>query len=179
MDNNDFEQQFTQNVKKTMPAKSATTTGDSLSKLPLVVAIVLGIVTLIESIILIVTLINFFQVVNPVEEEISVDVEEYDTIGDEDEFTGYNDNDELVWLNLTCTNEDSNSKYVFTKTKDFQQFKGSDIVNSGTYSIVNDTLVSLSGDGGKVLFYDGYSVADGLTIYDCDFDVEESVDTEE
>ena len=177
MDNNNFEQQFTQNVKSVTPVQSVVA-GEGSSKLPLIISIVLGAVTLIESIILVVTLVNFFQVVNPAEEEINADVEEYDTIGDEDEFVGYNDNDEVDWLNLTCTNEETGNQYVLTQSKNFQKYENSSLVNSGSYAVFNDSLVSLSGDEGKVLFFDGYSIADGLTVYDCDFDLEESVETD-
>ena len=148
------------------------------SKLPLIISIVLGAVTLIESIILVITLVNFFQVVNPIEEGINPDVEEYDTIGDDDEFVGYNDDDEVDWLNLTCTNEETGNQYVLTQSKNFQKYENSSLVNSGSYAVFNDSLISLSGDEGKVLFFDGYSIADGLTVYDCDFDLEESVETD-
>ena len=176
MDNNNFEQQFTQNVKSAMPAKPVANTGDGSSRLPLVVAIVLGVITLVETVILAVTLVNFFQVVNPAEEEAIES--DYEPFSGEDESTGYNDDDELVWLNVTCTNKDSDSKYVFTKSKSYQLYNGSNLVNSGSYTIVNDSLVSLSGNEGKVLFYDGWSIADGLTIYDCDFEVEETTEAE-
>ncbi len=175
--NNNFEQQFTQNVKSVTPVQSVAA-GEGSSKLPLIISIVLGAVTLIESIILVVTLVNFFQVVNPTEEEINADVEEYDTIGDDDEFVGYNDDDEVDWLNLTCTNEETGNQYVLTQSKSFQKYENSSLVNSGSYAVFNDSLISLSGDEGKVLFFDGYSIADGLTVYDCDFDLEESVETD-
>ena len=148
--NNNFEQQFTQNVKSVTPVQSVAA-GEGSSKLPLIISIVLGAVTLIESIILVVTLVNFFQVVNPTEEEINADVEEYDTIGDDDEFVGYNDDDEVDWLNLTCTNEETGNQYVLTQSKSFQKYENSSLVNSGSYAVFNDSLVSLSGDEGKVM----------------------------
>ncbi len=177
MDNNNFEQQFSQNVKSTMPAPAPVAVGGDSSKLPLIVAAILGVVTLVESIILIVTLINFFQAVNP-EEEVITSEDTYLDIG-EDGLSGYDDEGNLIWLNLTCTNKESGDKYVLTESKNFQ-FSGSSQTNSGTYTITNDSLISLSGaNGNKVIFYDGYSLADQLTVYDCDFDVEQPAESEE
>ena len=175
MDNNNFEQQFSQNVKSTVPAQSVTLREEP-SKLPLIIAVVLAAITLIESIILVITLVNYFQEMAPVEDDI-ISEGDYGII--DDGLSGYSNDGDLIWLNLTCTNEDSGDKIVLTESKTIQQYKNSSIVGNNTYSIVNDSLISLSGDENKVLFYDGYSIADGLKIYDCDFNVEESTNTEE
>ncbi len=178
MDNNNYEQQFSQNVKSTMPAPAPIAVGGESSKLPLIVAAILGVVTLVESIILIVTLINFFQLANPGEEDVITSEDTYLDIG-EDGTSGYDDDGNLVWLNLTCTNSESGDKYTLTESGSYQ-FSGSSQTGSGEYTIVNDSLISLTGaSGNKVLFYDGYSIADELTLYDCDFDIEEPAETEE
>ena len=175
MDNNDFEQQFTQKVKSSVPPAQPVAVREEPSKLPLIIAAVLAAITLIESIVLVITLINYFQIINPIEDD---NIAESDYFVD-DGLSGYDENGSLIWLNLTCTNKDSGDKIVLTESKSFQQYKGSSVTESNTYTIVNDSLISLSGDEEKVLFYDGYSIADGLKIYDCDFDVEETTNTEE
>lgn len=175
MDNNDFEQEFSQKVKSSVsPSKPVTVSGEP-SRLPLIIAAVLAAITLIESIILVITLVNYFQEMNPIVDDAVVEEDYYV----EDGLSGYDNDGNLIWLDLTCTNKDSGDKIILSKSNTLQQFEGSTLVKSSTYSIVNDSLISLSGDEGKVLFYDGWSVADGLKIYDCDFDVEETTSTAE
>ena len=59
MDNNDFEQQFTKNLKDSAPVVAQPMEASvGSSKLPLIVAIVLAVVTLLESIALIIALNN-------------------------------------------------------------------------------------------------------------------------
>jgi hypothetical protein len=44
------------------------------------------------------------------------------------------------------------------------------LIDNGIYDLVNGSLVALK-DGEevkKVLYYDGYNVADGLSLYRCD-----------
>ena len=179
MNNDNFEQQFSQKVKATMPpAPAAPVVATGGSSLPLIVAIVLGVITLLESVVLIFTLINYFQLANPGEVETVPEAEYIE--GGDDGLSGYDDSGNLIWLNLTCTNKESGNKFVLTKSNKYQYYTGSTISESGDYAIVNDNLVSLSGsNSSKVIYYDGYSLADSLTLYDCDFDVETTSNTEE
>lgn len=170
MDNsNSFEQQFAQNLKATaQPVQYYNTnpSGNSgNSKLSLVIIISLAAITLVESIVLLITLRNYFSTVNnyfALSEEYSrgtttTDDEENDNV---DNVYIYDDNENLTAMDVTCTTADGNS-YSFTNTG---TYTGGGI--SGTYTITNDSLISLSGSS-KVLYYDGSTVADGLTIYEC------------
>lgn len=175
MDNSsNFEQQFTQNLKATAPqqpmmyeAKLEGTSGNS--KLSLVVIIALAAITLLESIVLIITLSNYFTAVNDYF-AIEDDYEgEEDIISDDDIYNAYvyDSNYNLTAMELTCTADDGSS-YSFTKSN---SYTGGG--NSGAYTITNDSLVSLSGSG-KVLYYDGFDLADGLTIYKCETNATET-----
>ena len=169
MDNNsNFEQQFTQNLKAS--AAPVADSSSSSSKLPLVVAIALAAVTLVESIVLIVTLSNYFSLVGSMNEtEVVEESIPEDSLVDNN-YT-YDDSDNLVSMNVKCTN--GNGVSYDLKTDNSYTLSGSDSANAtGTYTITNDSLVSLSGSN-KVLYYDGISLADGLTIYECEEDVSE------
>ena len=166
MDNNsNFEQQFTQNLNAGAPTMQPIETTTGSSKLPLIVAIALAAITLVESIVLIITLSNYFSLAN---DTYSEDIEEESAVDEVivDNNYNYDDNDNLVSLNATCTN---NSGATYTlKTDNSYTLSGSDSANtSGTYTVTNDSLISLSGSN-KVLYYDGISLADGLTIYECE-----------
>lgn len=177
MDNNDFEQQFTQNIKASIAQPSVQsptayepssthTAGAITNKFPLIIAIALAAVTLVESIALIITLNNYFSYVNDdyIEEDDTEDiVTQYDNYV-------YDDDYNLTAINLTCKNDDGTS-YVFTTDGKYQALNSSSsLSNFGTYTITNDSLISLNNTDGtnKVLYYDGFSVADGLTIYSCE-----------
>lgn len=167
MDNTgNFEQQFTQNVKSaaTQPVYEAKLgSAPSGSKLPIVIAIALAAIVLVESIALIITLGNYFSLTNNSgTEEI-----EMDNAYQEDSDYVYNDNDELTAIKLTCEAPDG-SYYVFDVNNKYEEHNStSAIANSGTYKITHDKLISLS-NGDKILYYDGFEIADGLTIYSCE-----------
>ena len=184
MDNNDFEQQFAQNVKAsvTQPAvqsptayePSTTHTASTITnKLPLIIAIALAAVTLVESIALIITLSNYFSIVNGDYEEgiDTVDSEDYL----DDNFV-YDDSYNLVAVNLNCTTE-GGAKLTLTADSKYQLLSAPNSLNEfGTYTITNDSLISLNNTDGtsKVLYYDGFNIADGLTIYSCEEPTSES-----
>ena len=164
MDNN-FEQQFTQNVKSTMPQQPVAIKNDN-SKLILIIAIALAAITLVESIALIITLTNFFSSGDDYDDTAVSD--EY-FVDEEDDSYGYDDDGNLSWLNITCKAEDG-SQYTLSQAKTYEQRNSSSsIVGSGDYSIVDDDLISLTGASEeKVLYYNGFDLADGLKIYYCD-----------
>ena len=164
MDNNgNFEQQFTQNLKATAaPAPMATSTSSSASKLPLVIAIALAAITLVESIALVITLSNYFAITSGEDEGYEVPVDEV-----VDANYVYDNNYDLTAINFTCTAEDG-SYYNLTTDNQFEQYNGAgSLAASGSYTIKNDSLISLSGSN-KVLYYDGFDIADGLTVYICE-----------
>lgn len=165
MDNNSFEQQFTQKVKATtVPLPTAPIPDNNSSKLPLIIAIVLALVTLIESIILIITLNNYFSITS-VEGEEAYEIPEDEALLENAYI--YDDDSNLVAMSLSCTNEDG-TYYNFNTDNQFEQHNANGaLTTSGSYTITNDNLISLSGSN-KVLYFDGFGIADGLTIYNCE-----------
>ena len=164
MDNNgNFEQQFTQDLKTVAPAPvKAPSTGSN--KVLLAVTIALIVITLVESIALVITLSNYFSIMN----EGSDGIEEV-SLEEEPDANNYTyDNDyNLLAFGLTCVAEDGSS-YEFTLDNNYEQYHGAGSLGaSGPYTITNDSLISLSGSN-KVLYYDGFDLADGLTIYTCE-----------
>ena len=164
MDNNgNFEQQFTQNLKATAPAPVPTTATAGTNKLPLVIAIALAAITLVESIVLIITLSNYFSLVNG-----DSDAYEIPTEGSSDaEAYAYDDDYNLTAVSLSCVAEDGSS-YKLTIDNQFEQYNAAgSLAASGPYTITNDNLISLAGSN-KVIYFDGFDIADGLTIYTCE-----------
>lgn len=160
MDNNSFEQQFTQSLNA-VPLQSADS-GMGKSKLPVIISIVLAVIVVIESIALI------FIVNNPssgTEEDYDVDdgyIEEEEDYVDNN--YAYDDNDNLIAMNASCKATDGSTITLDTSGK---YTATGPLAGSGTYTITNDSLISLSGSD-KILYYDGWSLADGLTIYSCE-----------
>lgn len=165
MDNNsNFEQQFTQNLKATAPAPAPTMTTAGTGKLPLVVAIALAAITLVESIVLITTLNNYFSLVNGDSDVYEVPVEGSSS---DTEAYAYDDDYNLTAVSLTCVAEDGSS-YELTIDNQFKQYNAAgSLAASGPYTITNDNLISLAGSN-KVIYFDGFDIADGLTIYTCE-----------
>jgi len=166
MDNQNFEQQFTQNIRAT--AAPIAPVGAEGSKLPLVIAIALAAIVLVESIALIITISNYFTAVNEyfsVEEEIIPE-------GNEPEDNGtyvYDENTNLIALNITCATENG-AKFNLTNTKKIEQYDSTgSLVGSGNYSILNDSIISITGSNSdRTLYYDGFVLADGTTLYNCE-----------
>lgn len=161
MDNN-YEQQFAQSLQ-TAPTPIGAT---SNSKLPLIVAAILAAVTLVESIALVISLTNQSNIAS--EETAS---EEY--VDDTDYNTSdyvFDNEDNLTAINLNCIAENGAS-YKLTTDKNYQQYDSSNqVISSGTYSIVRDSIIPLSSandNSEHILFYDGVIIADGTTIYEC------------
>ena len=166
MDNSNFEQQFKQNVKTSAMAPVPTASTGETNKLPLIIAIVLAIVTLVESIVLIIALSN-----RPSVQTETSENNDYQTPIAYDDYIRsayvYDDDYNLIAVNFSCVADDKSS-YILTASNYFEQRDSAGSVTaSGDYSISNDSLVSLK-DSGKVLYYDGFNIADGLTIYKCE-----------
>lgn len=188
MDNNDFKQQFTQNIKTNVAQDTVTSPsvigspsrvpGASASKggaiqLPWIVSGILALALVIESIVLAISLTSYFAITN----------EDYETLEDEDieeiEYSDsyiYDDNDNLLGFDLSCTSGDGGS-YSFSPANTFEQKSNSgSIMSSGKYQIVNNSLIQINASGTpeKVLYFDGSSVADGTVVYDCNENIDES-----
>lgn len=172
MDNNSsFEQQFAQslNVAPQQPASGGT----GSSKLPIIISIVLAVIVVVESIALVFTMNNYLSVADTssetTDEEEVVDEEEDEPV---DNNYVYDDSDALIAMNANCRASDGST--IVLDTSNNYTATGA-FTGSGTYTIVNESLVSLSG-ADKVLYYDGWDLADGLTIYTCG---EDTTNTEE
>lgn len=163
MDNNgNYERQFAQNLKSATPIPMENASTGS-NKLLLVITIMLAIITLMESIALITTLNNYFSIMN---EEVVVDESSFEEEPVYDAYV-YDDDYNLTAFNLICTTEDG-SYFSFDSDKKFEQHNTTGAISaSGSYTITNDSLITLSGSD-KVLYYDGFDIADGLTIYNCE-----------
>lgn len=170
MDNNSsFEQQFTQslNAAPLRPANS----GMGKSKLPVIISIILAVIVVVESIALIVAVNN-----PPASTEEEAYEEDEGIVEDEEDYVDnnyvYDANDNLIAMNANCKATDGST--ITLDTSGNYTATGP-LAGSGTYTITNDSLISLSGSN-KVIYYDGWDLADGLTIYSCE---EDTTNTEE
>ena len=164
MDNGNFEQQFTQNLKS-MPMQSAGA-GSASGKLPLIIAVALAAVLLVESIALVITLTGY---ISANSEEFSEE-ESYisdDEIADDKNYV-YDADYNLTALGITCKNSNGDY-YKLTTDNKYEQYGSSGLTSSGTYSVNRDRIISLTATDGKdrVLYYDFAILADGNTIYEC------------
>lgn len=162
MDNNNFEHQFKQNLQAS--TVQPTSPVSQPSKLPLVIIIALSAVLLVESIALTITLTNYFSIINeePVEQPpLAVE------IPGSDGYFLYDQNDELVAMNVTCASNNG-AYFVFDSDKNYKEYDTSNtLASSGTYSIANSFIVTLSGDNNRKLYHDGSNLAEGDTVYSC------------
>ncbi len=181
MDNQNFEQQFTQNVRSSAAQPTGVESGSS-SKLPLVISIALAAIVLVESIVLLITISNYSNAVNnyfsdEVDEGEVVEggVIDNDTV--EDDYV-YDDEGNLTAMEITCTNE-SGTKIKLDKSNKLEILdSSSNVTASGSYTILRDSVISLAGSSNdRTFYYDGLILADGTTIYDCEEEVNGS-DTE-
>ena len=157
----------------TITPRSATPeTSKSNIKLSLIIIIVLSIALLLESIVLIVTLSNYFDLTGSNDEE---SLEESTVLVDPN-YT-WDEEGNLASMEVTCTADDG-SRFVLGKDGKYQEYNSSSTeIDSGTYTISSDSLVSLSSTkttGEKVLYYTGFELAYNTTIYNCDEETAEN-----
>ena len=180
MDNNNYEQQFQQNLQNSMVQQPGGNM-QKTSKVPIIVAAVLGVVVLIETIVLVATMSNNSTIAEDEEIYDETALEE-ETIEEDDSYV-YDDDGNLVGVNITCATENGASFALTTDNKYSQYDATSNPVGSGTYSIIESSVIPLTsanaGDPQKVLYYDGWILADGTTIYNCENEATEEVTEEE
>ncbi len=168
MNNNEFTEQFKQNIKA--PAVPPTSTTQQSNKLYLTAIIALSAVLIFESIALIIITINYFSSVNEyddVVEDYSITVEG----SNPGELFFYDNDDNLVSVNTNCTNNETGNYIVLSSDKSIKEYDSTNsLSNSDTYTIINDTIISLSNDTDRVLYFDDDTLYDGLVIYDCTYD---------
>lgn len=164
---NSFEEQFAQNLRTTSAqATKPISRPTSDSRLPLIISVILASIVLIESIALVITIVNYFDTFSSdtegfVEEQEDPSVENF--IISED---GH-----LVAFNSTCKNAETGAYYTFSTNNSFREYSATgSLSSSGTYSIVRDSIVKFNTSSGSKdnLIYDGYILTDGNIIYDCE-----------
>ncbi len=168
---NNFEQQFTQNLQTSMATVPSAMQNNN-NRLQLVITVALAAIVLFESIALLITLVNYpssndNSVYNESESE-EVESEEVEFV---DNTFFYDDNDNLIAINLKCTSDDGASM-VFANDNTFKQYdQNTTMVESTKYSIHDTKIIEIlnpiNSDSPKVLYFDGMEIADGLKIYKC------------
>lgn len=180
MDNN-FEQDFFNKVREasvmnqqaahtpqvlpnTQTEKAEKTHHKHTLLIPFIISI--GVI-FIETIALIIFIIN----ASLPQEPSYVAFSETDNEGDDEANTSeitnsnyiFNVDNNLIAFNLKCTFNDKHFSFSSDNT-----YTEND--NGGTYSILNDSIVSIidSNENSRTLYFDGFTLADGLDIYDCE-----------
>ena len=172
MENDSFKNQFKQNIQTTL-AREQVTTKSADSKLPLAIALALAAVLIVETIALMVFIINYIP--------SSVSEPSYSDEGSE-YLAGsylYDENSDLYAINVECTSE-SGAVFSFSINNQYNELTQDSSDTNGTYSISHSKLILLSEPRSngeeRVLYFDGFSLADGTTFYDCqDKDIEENL----
>ena len=92
----------------------------------------------------------------------------------EDDYV-YDDNGNLTAMEIACTNENG-TKITLNKSNKLEILdSNSNVTNSGSYTILRDSVISLTGSSNdRTFYYDGLILADGTTIYDCEETVSET-----
>ncbi|MDO5451476.1 MAG: hypothetical protein Q4F56_00085 [Candidatus Saccharibacteria bacterium] len=174
MNNDDFEQQFTQTVKTlatehppVVEREPISPKPSSNSKLLIIAIIVLSIILLVESIALIITLNNYFS--NMEYEYVEEDLGEATEIPDSNYV--WDEEGNLVAFDISCTSGNG-SRYVLNKDGKYQEYDNSStLVDLGTYTIINNGIIPLTSTRTteeKVIYYDGFDLAHNTTIYHCE-----------
>ena len=175
MNDNNFEQQFIKNVGQSTVAN--TQTPKNTGTLSLTIAIIMAVIVLIESIALVVISMSYSQMLDNYFSDEGDGFIEETYVNESETAYQFDDSLNLVSFNLTCTAEDG-SKFVFKKAKTYQNTSNSS-TSSGTYSILNGSVIVLndssnSGDQ-QTLYYEGRNIINGTTYYNCVEDIEETV----
>ena len=170
MDNQDFEQQFTQNVRSSV-IKPVVAEESGPSKLPIIIAVALTLIVVVESIALFATIGNYSTAAKEylAYEEITPELDN----GTESNYS-YDDEYNLTAMEITCTNENG-AKISLDKSNKLEIFDAnSTSTTSGNYTIIKDSIISLTGSNNdRTFYYDGFILADGTVIYDCEGRVDE------
>ena len=180
MDNNSYEQDFIKNVKQTKqpaaPSRSTSKTTTSTSMLPTIVAIILGLIVLVESVALVIFAINY-GVVLDLYGDSTIEYVDEETEGTPESLSEsssyeYDEDFNVVAFDLICSAE-GGSRYEFAKSGAYQKTdSGSNLLDSGTYSILENSVVVLKNPDrteDEFIYYDGYDVIiEDDTFYDCE-----------
>lgn len=178
MDNNNYEQEFINNVKQTKQPVSSPRfvpgTTAKASTLPWIISMVFALIVLVESVALVIFAINYGEALDLYgggnSSESSTTNDSPEAISEGGAFN-YDDDYNITAFALTCTNDDGSS-YTFTKDGTYQQKNSSsNPVDSGTYTVTNSSAVVLKSPNqpnDRIVYYDGYDIVEGLSFYSCD-----------
>ena len=168
MNGSNFGQTFTQGVK--VEARDIRVMSESnrrTVKYLITVIVILAVVCLVEGILLINMMLT-----RPDDDEVAAPT----TTNDSSEALSgnglyFDDDYNIIAFDYKCVNSDG-AGYLFMKNNTYQQFDAqSDVIDEGDYSIINSGAVILSGASGseseRIVYYDGYSIMDGIVFYDC------------
>lgn len=166
MDNNanSFEKQFVQTIKTTpRPVEQMVEKPDRTN---LIVLIILSITMVLQTIFLVITLINVNSLLEPEAED--EEISETDD-SDLEEPYRYNEGGSLAAVGLICSSEDGSSYVLALDNKYEKQNASSEVMESGTYSIQNDLVFDFvdSISNHQKLFYGEYILTDGDVFYNC------------
>ena len=171
MDNDGFKQQFKEKIKNDTVQQLATQ--KPKNNISLIVICILGFIVLVESIALIVILINSLGGV----ETIDVETEEVVAINEETDYI-YDDDDNLISMNRICIAQDGEF-FSFSTDDTFKKYDSAGtVLYSGSYSISDSFVIQLSPDNHDI-YYNNISLADGTKIYSCEQETEEDYEEEE
>lgn len=166
MDNNNFEQQFIHNVQQTTAGPPVPTPQQpTTSKLPLVIALALACIVIVESIALLITLTNYFSITSPEQNSDQViAAEDYQT----NNSYLYDQDENLISVKTNCT-DDKGVSYRFDTNNTVSIYDESNsLVKSEEYSVTHNNLITFSSDPNHVFYFDGFTLADGLHVYSCE-----------
>lgn len=131
------------------------------SRLPWIIAASLSFIIVLQAIAIIIILTNFVS-------QPSNDEADTGTTAHEDVTSTFDNEGNLVSFNAICTSNDGSYFKIF-KSGNYEEYdNSSNMVSSGNYSMINGSVVSISPE--RTLYYEGYYLADGTTIYDCEAD---------
>ena len=166
---NEFEEKFKKDLHNKMVAESLQKKTDQKQSAAWVIVVILAVAIVLETIIFSIIIANYVNKENSDDFEMTendVTVEDYIVdLGEE-----YDEEGNIVAIEQKCTS-DGGEKFEFKYDKNYKRYgKDGDLVDEGSYDMVNGSLLALKDgtEAGRVLYYDGYSVADGLTLYYCD-----------
>ena len=189
---NSFEQEFINNVETAAKTEKGVTEGGTVvesaannvagakpgsTKTLKIFVVILAVLVVVEALMIGFMALNYPKQTQDSESIVEEEEEEETVDGDEESDEGetvsgpeyvLDDDNNLVAFNLVCTGENGDV-WTFKGDNSYSYDGVSNEIENGTYTVLRDSIISLAGDqGSRVLYYDGFVVADGTTIYDCE-----------
>ncbi len=162
MNDNDYREQFTHEVKASL--REPTTTKKKIPGIALGIMIMLVGVAIIELIVIVLGFMGSFSTpIDFITEENDVG----DYYSDNDKYA-FNSDGDIIGVELSCFN-DAGESYSLSRRRTYTLTDASNqVVESGEYELINGNIVKLLDKDDQVLFYDGMVLADGIVLFDCE-----------